>query len=83
MTYSPLTSTIGSSGLNFRVRNENGCDPTDKPPEQKTQYRFLIRHKENIEHKLRYRFSCFPADIGELVPFGSTHYCAYTLGLST
>jgi hypothetical protein len=28
-TYFPLASIIGSSGLNGRVRNENGCDPTD------------------------------------------------------
>ena len=30
-------STIATSELNFRVRNENGCDPAVKPPEQKTQ----------------------------------------------
>ena len=36
-TYSPLASTIGTTGLNFRVRNENGCDPSVKPPTQKTQ----------------------------------------------
>jgi hypothetical protein len=29
---SPLRSTIGGSGLNFRVRNENGCTPTPKAP---------------------------------------------------
>jgi hypothetical protein len=33
----PYTSTIGSGGLNCRVRNENGCGPTDKPPEQNIQ----------------------------------------------
>ena len=33
-TYSRLATTLGSGGLNFRVRNENGCDPSDKAPEQ-------------------------------------------------
>ncbi len=32
--YSPLSSTIGSRGLDFRVRNGNGYYPTDKPPKQ-------------------------------------------------
>lgn len=36
-TYSPLASTIGSRGLNFRVRKENGCDPSDKAPTQNVQ----------------------------------------------
>ena len=31
-TYSPLASTIGSRELNFRVRNGNGCDLSDKSP---------------------------------------------------
>ena len=30
-------TTIAASWLNFRVRNENGCDPTAKAPEQKIQ----------------------------------------------
>ena len=29
-TYSRPKTTIGSRGLNFRVRNENGCDPSDE-----------------------------------------------------
>ena len=29
---SPYRSTIGSRRLNFRVRNENGCGPSDKSP---------------------------------------------------
>lgn len=33
-SYSCLSTTIASTGLNCRVRNENGCDPGDKPPEQ-------------------------------------------------
>ncbi len=30
---SETTSTIGAKRLNFRVRNENGCDPLAKAPE--------------------------------------------------
>ena len=30
--YSPLSSTIDSRRLNCRVRNENGCGPSDKSP---------------------------------------------------
>jgi len=33
----PYMSTIGSGRLNCRVRNENGCDPSDKAPTQKAQ----------------------------------------------
>ncbi len=39
----PYTSTIGSGGLNCRVRNENGCGPTDKPPEQNIQSNLNLR----------------------------------------
>src|SRR3989344_6002474 len=31
-TYSCLATTIGADGLNYRVRNENGCTPIAKPP---------------------------------------------------
>ena len=31
------TTTIAASGLNCRVRNENGCDPAAKPPEPNTR----------------------------------------------
>ena len=37
-TYSPLTSTIGTTVLNFRVRNEIGCDHCVKTPTQKIQF---------------------------------------------
>ncbi len=40
-TYSPLASTIGSRGLNCRVRKENGCDPSDKAPTQNAQMSIL------------------------------------------
>ena len=32
-SYSPLASTIASTELNCRVRNENGCDLCDESPE--------------------------------------------------
>src|SRR3989344_545005 len=35
--YSPLASTIGSGRLNCRVRNENGCSPSDKAPTRNAQ----------------------------------------------
>ena len=36
-SYSRLSTTIASTRLNYRVRNENGCDPSDEAPEQKEQ----------------------------------------------
>ena len=36
-SYSRLSTTIASAGLNFRVRKENGCDPCDESPGQKEQ----------------------------------------------
>ena len=36
--YSPLSSTIGTTRLNFRVRNENGCDPRVEAPKQNIQF---------------------------------------------
>lgn len=44
-TYSPFKeSTIGDGGLNFRVRNENGCTPTSKAPTQDFQYSIFKFH---------------------------------------
>jgi hypothetical protein len=41
-TYSPFKeSTIGARGLNFRVRNENGCTPAAKPPTLKADFNDL------------------------------------------
>ena len=37
ISYFPLASIIASTGLNFRVRNENGCDPSDESPEHKVR----------------------------------------------
>ena len=36
-SYSCLATTIASTGLNCRVRNENGCDTSDKSPERNFQ----------------------------------------------
>ncbi len=36
-TYSPLASTIGTTGLNFWVRNVTRCGPGVEPPTYKTQ----------------------------------------------
>jgi hypothetical protein len=36
-SYSPLTSTIASSELDFCVRNENRYDLTDEPPGHNAQ----------------------------------------------
>lgn len=46
-TYSPLASTIGSRGLNCRVRKENGCDPSDKAPTQNIQ-RISVRLTRSV-----------------------------------
>jgi hypothetical protein len=37
-SYSPLSSTIASSELDFCVRNENRYDLTDEPPGQNVQF---------------------------------------------
>ena len=34
-------TTIAATELNFRVRNENGCDPGAKPPKHTLQYLFV------------------------------------------
>src|SRR3989344_2657633 len=36
-SYSRLSTTIASTGLNCRVRKENGCCPSDKSPERSFQ----------------------------------------------
>src|ERR1700733_3362870 len=53
-SYSRLSTTIASRGLNCRVRKENGCDPSDKSPGQKEQTPSLEteeRHKRKTENK--------------------------------
>ena len=37
-------STIGGSGLNFRVRNENGCTPNPKAPTLRIQSYLTAYH---------------------------------------
>ncbi len=54
-SYSRLTTTIASTGLNCGVRNENRCDPSDKSPEQKLQlhYGFRKRGWSNVSTESR------------------------------
>ena len=62
-SYSRLSTTIASRGLNCRVRNENGCDPSDKAPEQNFQTQKILslkteeRHKKKTEKQKRLRDS--------------------------
>ena len=46
-SYSPFSSTIASTELNFRVRNENGCDLCDKSPKQKIQFFHILYYVLN------------------------------------
>ena len=79
----PFTSTIASTELNFRVRNEIGCDLSDKSPEHNLQHIIYHVHipynanKNSASHILKQE------TFDELVHLGSTHYCAYTWCLST
>src|SRR3989338_5719135 len=43
-SYSCLATTIASTRLNCRVRNENGCDPSDKALAHKTRYLIFKFH---------------------------------------
>src|SRR3989338_9767728 len=43
-SYSCLTTTIASTRLNYRVRNENGCDPGDKALARNTRYSVFKFH---------------------------------------
>ena len=38
----PTRSIIGSTGLNFSVRNGKRCDPCDKPPRQCARIMFIV-----------------------------------------
>ena len=49
-SYSRLSTTIASTGLNCRVRNENGCNPTDEAPEQNLQSSLSIRNWGSTKH---------------------------------
>ena len=45
-TYSCIATTIGSTGLNCRVRNENGCDPGDKALAHNIRYSIFKFQKD-------------------------------------
>src|SRR3989344_5362674 len=83
-SYSPLSSTIASTGLNCRVRNENGCDPSDKPPERNFQ-RTAVETKSDKKVRKQYATPTIPVEssVGGLVHLGYTHYCASSWCLST
>src|SRR3989344_2948105 len=49
-SYSRLATKIASTGLNCRVRNENGGDPSDKSPEQNLQF---SKHPESGPERIR------------------------------
>jgi hypothetical protein len=72
-------STIGANELNFRVRNENGCDPIAKAPAQSMQFNSTRTEYLNYVFNIRYaveiidvthRVPCERLDI--LVLLGST-----------
>ena len=82
-SYSPLASTIATTELNFRVRNENGCDPGVKPPTQKIQLlvskgRMKFAYPAKLLSEQSGLASEFPNGIGKLVRLGLTLYSAYT-----
>ena len=59
-SYSRLSTTIASGGLNCRVRNENGCDPSDKALAQNTEEiisaDFTTGHRRNAWPGRKLRF---------------------------
>ena len=67
-------STIGAKGLNFRVRDGFGCLPFAIATEKN-------RDTNSLKRSTQFKFVAKPH--GLLVPVSSTHYCAYTPGLST
>ena len=44
-TYFPRESIIGTTGLNFGVRNENRCDPCVEAPKQNVGF-YILLHTE-------------------------------------
>ncbi len=66
LTYSPLSSTIGAGGLNFRVRNENGCDPAAKAPAQRAQSVSDKFYLQVIKFQVKRTISRFPNESGRI-----------------
>ena len=56
-SYSRLSTTIASGGLNCRVRNENGCTPSDEAPTQKAQKLSVLLDHEEL-HKQISHYAC-------------------------
>ena len=77
VSYSRLATTIASTGLNFRVRKENGCDPSDKPPEQNFEDQMKTsgpwateeRHESDLQENIELtRLPQFLASVDALRP---------------
>ena len=78
-------STIGAEGLNGRVRNGNGCLPLAIATEKGRQFHSRIEsfRGSQLSFVARCGNESGVKPHGHLVPVSSTHYCAYTPGLST
>src|SRR5713101_6035781 len=85
-SYSPTgrpSSTIGAGGLNCRVRNGNGCDPSAIATESRVEFLDnCIRDGSRALDSQRDKIIVVKPH-GQLVPVSSTHCCASTPGLST
>ncbi len=53
-SYSPFSSTIATTRLNCRVRNENGCDPRVKAPKPNFQFSMysIVKVKRSWLHTM-------------------------------
>src|SRR5206468_3028939 len=71
-------STIGPGGLNCRVRDGNGCNPSGMAAGNRVPAYEILERRRNHEEA---RSAVKPH--GRLVPVSSTPYRAYTSGLST
>jgi hypothetical protein len=92
--YSPTGkpgSTIAEAGLNFRVRNGNGCGPCSmnggKNPAQPIAPLRIGSSTAEYRSGSAIDAPCASVRVvkphGRLVPVSSTHCCASTSGLST
>jgi hypothetical protein len=78
-----LPSTIGAGGLNFRVRNGNGCDPSAMATEICCQLRSVATERRPPEDSIASTNITEIQALGRLVPVGCTRCRASTSGLST
>ncbi len=51
-------STIGANGLNFRVRNENGCCPVAEPPDRNVRYKLHVWYNKYTTNQCDPRALC-------------------------